>query len=180
MACQAECLAYSPATYKVGLWKIWSQFLNWLVGGVKGPLVNILKSQSSKSSVTTLHLYVQCCVKKYGSSKKWICPRFMPLELSIHIVGPAQYYSSLILHPRCQYPIWALVHVILLHIPIQLPAYGLGKQQRMDEVFKPLQPRGIPGESSWLQSSPALSIEAIWGVSQHVEDHLSVYPSLSL
>lgn len=66
----------------------------------------------------------------------------------------------LIIYMKFQHPIWISICIIaaLLHVP--LPAYGLGKHQRMATSLTPYTLIGDPDEAtvSWLWHVPDLSL----------------------
>ena len=86
----------------------------------------------------------------------------------------AQVVKVLALHARD--PIWALVLIPAAPLPIQLPAYGPGKQSRMAQSFGTLHPRGRPGRGSWLWIGIVLAVALTWGVNHWTED-LPLCPS---
>lgn len=57
------------------------------------------------------------------------------------------------LHLWYQHLTWTHGQVPGAPLPLQLQAYGLEKQQRMDQVLEPLVLCGSPRRSSWLQGS---------------------------
>lgn len=64
-------------------------------------------------------------------------------------------------------------------LPIQLPSYGLEKQQMMSQSLGIMCPHGRPGRGSSFQIDSTLTVAAIWRVSQWMEN-LSLLPSLPL
>ena len=64
-------------------------------------------------------------------------------------MGLARWHKWLkVLALQARDPIWALVLMAAVPLPFQLPACGLGKQQRTAQSFGNLHP---PGRGSWLQ-----------------------------
>ena len=78
--------------------------------------------------------------------------------------------------------LWALVPIPTALRPIQLPAFGLGKQWRMDQglgtLYSHWRTRRAPG--SCFQIGLAPTIVATWGVNHWTEIFVSVSPPLCI
>lgn len=88
-------------------------------------------------------------------------------------VVPAWWRIRLSLYLQCWLPIWIPVQIPAVEIlPMQLLAYGLGKQWRMAKFLGLCIHSGHPGgaPASWLQTNSTPSVAAISGVNQQRED----------
>ena len=75
----------------------------------------------------------------------------------------------------CWDPIWTLVLILVVPLPIQLPGCSLAKWFRMVQSLGALHLHGKPGCCSWLWIRAALDFEATLGVNEMMNIFLSVY-----